>query len=363
MNFKHQKYKKIEPIFRNNNHICNCHCHYHKKIRDNNTSNNSLLLEDNNLVINRNKKSKLNIIKTEINTNIIKSFVIYKNQIKPLFFSKIIKNPEKNVPKSKKYSYGDNKLKITTITNNHSFKEIIGRSHSKSKIFKKSRVINYVTENNVNNINYSSNNKKNIDIVKDIQKNKENIKNNLSQKELNINTNNDLSNYLTENKYDKFINDLNHKLNKKNYEKNYLLRKNETEISNANTKCQYNNLRDNLNFRYYYEYKKNLLEKKKNLIKSNSNSYMKFTKNYPPNRINANYEDLKLKIKLTLMRKCKYNNNNEINNNKKNIKYILYEKTKKILEDKNRNNYRKYKSKMDIFEDKMKKGNKTINGY
>ena len=172
-----------------------------------------------------------------------------------------------------------------------------------------------------------------------------------------------MSNYLTENKYDKFINDLNHKLNKKNYEKNYLLRKNETEISNANTKCQYNNLKDNLNFRYYYEYKKNLLEKKKNLIKSNSNSYMKFTKNYPPNRINANYEDLKLKIKLTLMRKCKYNNNNEINNNKKNIKYILYEKTKKILEDKNRNNYRKYKSKMDIFEDKMKKGNKTINGY
>ena len=360
MNFQpiYQKYKKIESFCRNRNHICNCHCH--KNIMNNNyISKHSLLLEDKNIDKNRNKQSKLNVIKTEKNTNIIKSFVIYKNQIKPLFFSKIIKNPEKNVPKSKKYSYGDNKLKITTITNNHSFKEIIGRSHSKSKIFKKSRVINYVTENNVNNINYSSNNKKNIDIVKDIQKNKENIKNNLSQKELNINNNNDLSNYLTENKYDKFINDLNHKLNKKNFEKNYLLRKNETEISNANTKCQYNNLKDNLNFRYYYEYKKNLLEKKKNLIKSNSNSYMKFTKNYPPNRINIKYEDLKLKIKLGLMRKSKYNN--EIKNNNINLKYILYERTKKILEAKNRNNYKKYISKLDIFDDKKKEYKTTNN--
>ena len=359
MNFKpiYQKYKKINPICRNINYICNCHCH--KNIRNNNTSNNSLLLENNNLVMNRNKKSKLNVIKTEMNNNIIKSFVIYKNQIKPLFFSKIIKNSEKKVSNLKKYSYGENKLRITTITNNHSFKEIIGRSHSKNKVFKKSRVINYITENNIQNLNYSSNNKKNKDIVKDIQIKKEN---NLSQKELNINTN-DLSNYRTENKYDKFINDLNHKLNKKNYEKNYLLRKNETESDDANDKCQYNNLKNNLNFKYYYEYKKNLLEKKKNLIKSNSNSYMKITKNYPPNRINANYEDLKLKIKLTLMRKCKYNNeinNNKINNNKMNIKYILYEKTKKILEDKKRNNYNKYISKIDLFEDKKKKGNKTI---
>jgi len=351
MNFKsiHQKYKKINPICRNINHKCNCHCH--KEI-NNNKSNNSLLLEDNNLVIDRSGKSKLNVVKTEMNTNIIKSFVIYKNQIKPLYFLKINKNTEKKVPNLKKYSYGKNKLRITTITNNHSFKEIIGRSHSRSKVFKKSRVINYITENNTHNLNYSSNYKKNIDIAKDIQINKENQENkenNLIQKELNINTN-DLSTYLTENKYDKFIDDLNHKLNKKNYEK--------TESSNTNNKYQYNNLKNNPYFRYYYEYKKNLLEKKNNLNKSNSNSYMKFTKNYPSNKINSNYEELKLKIKLTLMRKCKYNNN-EINNNKMNTKYILYEKTKKILEDKNKN-YKKYKSKMDIFEDKKKKGNITI---
>jgi hypothetical protein len=127
-------------------------------------------------------------------------------------------------------------------------------------------------------------------------------------------------------------------------------------------KSKYNNeIKNNINFRYYYDYKKQLLEKKKNMIKSNSNSYMKFSKNYPPNRINANYEDLKLKIKLSLMRKYKYNNNNEINKNKMDIKYLLLEKTKKILEDKNKNNYKKYVNKVDIFDVKKKKGIKGFN--
>ena len=359
MNFQpvYQKYKKIESFCRNRNHICNCQCH--KKIMNNNyISKHSLLLEDKNIDKNRNKQSKLNVIKTEKNTNIIKSFVIYKNQIKPLFFSKIVKNPEKKASNLKKYSYGENKLRIATNTNNHSFKEIIGRSHSKSKIFKKSRVINYVTENNVHNLNYSSNNNNKINITKENKMKEGRIKNSFSQKALYINTNN-LSNFQKENKYGKFIKDLNNKLNNNNYEKNYLLRKNETEISDTNKKCQFNTLKNSLNFRYYYEYKKNLLKKRKNLIKSNSNSYMKFTKNYPPNRINTKYEDLKLKIKLGLMRKSKYNN--EIKNNNINLKYILYERTKKILEAKNRNNYKKYISKLDIFDDKKKEYKTTNN--
>ena len=359
MNFKpiYHKYKKIQPICRNINHKCNCHCHCHKNIKNNNASNHLLILEDNNLTLNREKNTKLNIIKTEKNNNIIKSFVIYKNQIKPLFFSKINKNSEKNPSNLKKNSYGGNQLRNATITNNHSYKEIIGRSHSKSKVFKKSRVINYVAENN--EYNEYNNNKNNTNIIKDIEINERKIKNSFSQIELYINTD-DLDNNKKENKYKQFIKDLNSKLNN-NHEKNYLLRKNETETNNTDNNYQNNNLKNNnINFRYYYDYKKQLIEKKKNIIKSKSNSYMKFSKNYPPNRINANYEDLKLKIKLSLMRKFKCNNN-EINKNKMDIKYILLEKTKKILEDKNKNNYKKYVNKIDIFEDKKKKRNNAFN--
>ena len=83
-----QKYKKIEPACRNNNHMCRCHCHH--KIKNN--RDNHLILEEKNLVLNCDKTSNINVIKTETNNNLIKSFVIYKNQIKPLFVSKISKN-------------------------------------------------------------------------------------------------------------------------------------------------------------------------------------------------------------------------------------------------------------------------------
>ena len=50
--------------------------------------------------------------------------MIYKNQIKPLFYSKIEKHPgKKSFSNTKKYSYGGNKLRIATNTNNHSYKE------------------------------------------------------------------------------------------------------------------------------------------------------------------------------------------------------------------------------------------------
>ena len=120
-----------------------------------------------------------------------------------------------------------------------------------------------------------------------------------------------------------------------------------------------NNLYNN-KFRYYYDYKKNLLERKNNLVKSNSNSYMIIKKTYPVNRINSKYEDLKLKIKLNLLRNCRYiNENNENKKNNMDMKYILLEKTKKILEEKNkRNNNIKNKEKEII--DKKNVQNNTI---
>ena len=355
MNFKTIQnkniYKKLEPYCRNKNHVCNCHCH--SKIRNNKTPNHLLLLEEN-ANYNKNRKDKLNVIKTEMNTNIIKSFVIYKNQIKPLFFSKVVKNSRKNVSNLKKYSYGGNKLRIATNTNNHSYKEIIGRSSSKDKIFKKSRVINYKAENTEYNFDYKCNNnikRENNNIIKNIKINNDRINQCSSLKNLSAKTD-DIDSCKKDNKYNKydvFLNDLNYKLN--NFSKENYFTRNETG-NNSKIKNLYNNIMFQNNFKYYYDYKKNLLEKKRNLLKSNSNSYMKITKNYPANRVNENYEDLKLKIKLILMRKCKYNE--EHNKNKMNIQYILLEKTKKILDEKNKRKMKKELDKINKINDNDK---------
>ena len=324
-----QKYKKIEPACRNNNHMCRCHCHH--KIKNN--RDNHLILDEKNLVLNCDKSSNINVIKTETNNNLIKSFVIYKNQIKPLFVSKISKNSSnKSHSNIKKYSYGGNTLKIATITNNHSYKEIFGSSSSKDKIFKKSRVINYNTENNNEyNFEYGCNNNKkqnNINIIKDIKINNDRFKKCPSQNELNIKTY-EINNYNKEKKYNEFIRDLNSKLNNNSEIEKYSL-KNETE-TNIGNKNIYNNLtNNNKNFRYYFDYKKNMIEKKKNLL--NSNNYMNIKTN---SQVNDEYEDIKLKIKLGLMKKNK-NNNENIKKNRMDVNYIILEKTKKILEEKNK---------------------------
>ena len=324
-----QKYKKIEPACRNNNHMCRCHCHH--KIKNN--RDNHLILDEKNLVLNCDKTSNINVIKTETNNNLIKSFVIYKNQIKPLFVSKISKNTSnKSHSNIKKYSYGGNTLKIATITNNHSYKEIFGSSSSKDKIFKKSRVINYNTENNNEyNFEYGCNNNKkqnNINIIKDIKINNDRFKKCPSQNELNIKTY-EINNYNKEKKYNEFIRDLNSKLNNNSEIEKYSL-KNETE-TNIGNKNIYNNLtNNNKNFRYYFDYKKNMIEKKKNLL--NSNNYMNIKTN---SQVNDEYEDIKLKIKLGLMKKNKDNNEN-IKKNRMDVNYIILEKTKKILEEKNK---------------------------
>ena len=327
-----QNYKKIEPMCRYNNHMCRCHCH--NKIRNNNRDNH-LILEEKNLIFNCDKTSNVNVIKTETNNNLIKSFVIYKNQIKPLFVSKIAKNSSnKSHSNIKRYSYGGNKLKIATITNNHSYKEILATSSSKDKIFKKSRVINYNTENNNEyNFDYGCNNNKkenNHNIIKDIKINNDRLKKCSSENELNIKTY-EINNYNKEKKYDKFVSDLKAKLNNNHEMEKYSL-KNETE-TNINNKNIYNNLTNNhKNFRYYFDYKKNMIEKKKNLL--NSNNYMNIKNNNQANQVKDDYEDIKLKIKLGLMKKNKINNEN--NKNRMDINYIILEKTKKILEEKNK---------------------------
>ena len=327
-----QNYKKIEPMCRYNNHMCRCHCH--NKIRNNNRDNH-LILEEKNLIFNCDKTSNVNVIKTETNNNLIKSFVIYKNQIKPLFVSKIAKNSSnKSHSNIKRYSYGGNKLKIATITNNHSYKEILATSSSKDKIFKKSRVINYNTENNNEyNFDYGCNNNKkenNHNIIKDIKINNDRLKKCSSENELNVKTY-EINNYNKEKKYDKFVSDLKAKLNNNHEMEKYSL-KNETE-TNINNKNIYNNLTNNhKNFRYYFDYKKNMIEKKKNLL--NSNNYMNIKNNNQANQVNDDYEDIKLKIKLGLMKKNKINNEN--NKNRMDINYIILEKTKKILEEKNK---------------------------
>ena len=289
-------YKKIEPMCRYNNHMCRCHCH--NKIRNNNRDNH-LILEEKNLILNCDKTSNVNVIKTETNNNLIKSFVIYKNQIKPLFVSKIAKNSSnKSHSNIKRYSYGGNKLKIATITNNHSYKEILATSSSKDKIFKKSRVINYNTENN-NEYNFDygcNNNKKENDnnIIKDIKINNDRLKKCSSENELNVKTY-QINNYNKEKKYDKFVSDLKAKLNNNHEMEKYSL-KNETE-TNINNKNIYNNLTNNhKNFRYYFDYKKNIIQKKKNLL--NLNNYMNIKNNNQANQVKDDYEDIKLKIKL-----------------------------------------------------------------
>ena len=334
-NQDNKNYKKINPICRNNSHMCRCNCH--NKIRNNNKDNQLLLLEENYSNFNCDNSSKLHVIKTETNNNLIKSFVIYKNQIKPLYISKITKNSgNKSSSNIKKYSYGGNKLRISTITNNHSYKEIFGRSSSKDKMFKESRVINYISENNNDyNFYYGSNNNKkqnNLNIIKDIKINKERVKNCSNKIKPNFKTN-EIDNFQREKKYDEFINNLKDNL-KNNIEKGNYLIKNEAETIVNNQYISNNLTNKNKNFRYYFDYKKNLIEKKNNLLKSNSNTYININKNNQGKRINDKYEDIKLKIKLGLMKKNQ--NNNEKNKDRMDIDYIILEKTKKILEEKNK---------------------------
>ena len=334
------------------------------------------------------RNKKLNIIKTESNDNLAKSFVIYKNEIQPLNTTQI--NRKENSPNKnqKKYFYGGDKLKIANNTNNHSYKEIIDKAGSKDKIFKKSRVINF-TENNINydciknihkisqnyetDINYELRNDKNNCINNDnngVNKNKKEIKksssenyllqyinNNQNNKNLNNNFNYDYKkeenkndNLNEENKHqnkgNKFTYNMNNDLcfNKNDYllnfcsEKNlqdgYITHKNINEINLIK-----NNLKAPNNFRYYYNNKKNNIVKNRNLPKSNSIDNFKFFRYYKSfitcksndNLMDDfNYEDFKLRVKLGLLKKQIYRN--EINNQNKNrINTDFYYQDKKNL--------------------------------
>ena len=355
--YNSQNYKKVQINCNNTNHNCKCLCH--NKIDSNEMNKHLLILEENNLKRKRDKYSKLNVIKTETNSNLIKSFVIYKNQIKPLHCSKIVKKSRKNVSSNiKKYSYGGNKLRVATITNNHSYKEILGRSLSKDKIFKKSRVINYNTDNNTENKEYNFdysnnniNNQNNMFSIKNSRIRNQIMKKCQSNNDLYIKTSEKNNICSKEDKYVEFINDLDDKLNN-NYENEKNSLKKETEI-NINNKYILNNLiNHSKNFKYYYNYKKNALAKKKNLLNIKSN--MKINSSFPANRVNDDYEDIKSKIKLGLLKQ-----NKEIKKNRIDIDYILLEKTKKILELKNKRNEKNFDN--NNLSNKKNKVNSTLN--
>ena len=148
--------------------------------------------------------------------------------------------------------------------------------------------------------------------------------------ELNIRSN-EINKYQKGNEYDEMIYSIKNNIGNEKYSLNT-----ETE-ANINKKHIYTNLmNNNKNFRYYFEFKKSLIEKKKYLIKSNSNNYMNIKKNNQATKVNDEYEDIKLKIKLGLMKKNRYNNEINKNKNRMDINHIIIEKTKKILKEKNK---------------------------
>ena len=345
-----QYYKKIKSIKSPYRHKCNCRCHCHH----------NLLLLDNNFNSNlRENKTNINIIKTETNNNLIKSYVIYKNQIKPLYFSKIGKKINKSNSNIKKYSYGGTKLKTSTITNNHSYKEIKGGGRDEK--FFKDRAIKFIENNKSGNyLDYSYNfnnnisedknidNKKDKNIIKDVKINEQKLKKCSSYNGLKIKTE-DIFNNNIENKYDVFINNLSNK-----FDNFYNNNDNSDKTGNKiNNKYYYINLKNNFynnkkNFRYYYDYKKNILEKKKKILKTDIENYK---------TDNDNYEDIRLKIKLGLLKRYIHNNElkNKENKNKRNIDYILLEKTREILKQKDKLYNKNNKTKKD------KEENNTLN--
>ena len=81
---------------------------------------------------------------------------------------------------------------------------------------------------------------------------------------------------------------------------------------------------------------------------------MKINSSFPANRVNDDYEDIKSKIKLGLLKQ-----NKEIKKNRIDIDYILLEKTKKILELKNKRNEKNFDN--NNLNNKKNKVNNTLN--
>ena len=321
----------------------------------------------------------------EIN-DINQSIFLKKYNIKP-FKSFQIKRKELtkyyHTSNPKKYSYGGEKLQTVNYSDNHQYKEVMGTSASKDNNMKKSRVINLNNiKNSDNNINIT-NDKIKIEINNDISdakannqkfynsryKSYQNSPRNISRKlsyepkekksELNqriiketYNTRLFESKELKASKTNNYLYDVGYENNYINNIRNVLNFDTNNYLYRKGNKYNINNLR-NPNYNYK-EGKKNdskyipksySVNNLDNLKYSNSynlkNQYKKaydnnnFSNNYSKNNDynNLDYELIKLKVKLALLRKQMYEQEKErIFNNKQNLMNMNYYNDKKYLE-------------------------------
>lgn len=340
---------------------------------------------NNNLDINDTNQS---IFLKKYNVKPFKSFQIKRKKLSQYYH---VSNP-------KKYSYGGKKLQTVNSTDNHKYKEVTGTSVSKENKMKKSRVINFnEIKNNDNDINMSNDIIK-IEINKDIsnsnvknhkflntrymsyQNSPKNISRNLSyeprekKSELNqrilketYNTRLFESKNLKNSKGNINLNDLS---NEKEYTNNFnnikkglnidtsdYLYKNDNK-NNINKKPNSININNNKNDNYNCYEVKTYTNNLKNIPKSYSvcnldnyqynNSYNlknkykqaydnNFSHNYNQNNndVNVDYEMIKLKVKLALLRKQMYEQEKErIFNDQMNLMNVdYYNKNKKYLEN------------------------------
>ena len=276
------------------------------------------------------QNKKLNIIKTESNDNLIKSFVIYKNEVQPLYTEHITKRQKLNnhkVPSSRKYSYGGKILKIATNTNNHSYKETIGRANSRHKIFNKCRVINFIHNNDNsyiyhNNYDYDSKNKNSLISQNYDNGNDSNFGLYNESKNISILNNNNSNNIIGNNS-----DDITCKTEiKKSYSENYLSKNIDNSKKNLkkyiNKSIKNDDYKDNHNFKCVNEKQKEILDED---IKYANNKY---SNNQDNNNQKILMDDINMNKKEYLLKNNKENNLNknylfiddEINNNYNNKK-------------------------------------------
>ena len=330
-----------------------------------------------------------NILLKKYNIKPLKSFQIKRKKLSQYYH---ISNP-------KKYSYGGKKLQTVNSTNNHKYKEVTGTSVSKENEMKKSRVINFNELKNKDNDINTSNDKIKIEINNDTsnsnvknhkflntrymsyQNSPKNISRNLSyeptekKSELNqrilketYNTRLFESKNLKNSKGNINLNDIS---NEKDYKYNFNNIKNGLNIGTSdylyrngnknninkipNSININNNKNDNYNYYGVKTYANNLKNMPKSYSVSNLDNYEdnisynlknrykraydnNFSNDYNQNNnndANVDYEMIKLKVKLALLRKQMYEQEKErIFNDQMNLMNVdYYNKNKKYLEN------------------------------
>ena len=284
---------------------------------------------------NSNKKiytnEKIDILKNDNKDNLSKSFIISQNKVntknnmnsKEIFKNKLYKYYYN--ANTEKYSYGGPNIKISNNINNHSYKEIYGRSASCDKILNKSLVINFARNNTFSNEANKENFDKNIsnhnpnsniitqvtpppfynNIQVDMSNNKKNnnyyynynyninnnktLKKSISENILSTNINGYQNNFINNANYiDKKIKNENNYQN--NFQNNLYNKCNDCGILNNNINIEKNDYllkyktNNNINSIYIPTY--NLNNENINCLNNNNNSkyYYTFKKNYYPNK-------------------------------------------------------------------------------